>query len=395
MIGARLKQARMLAGLTQKELVDRLDKQGFAITKQAISKYETGKGYPPVRFLLLASTALGVRSTYFSVQPAESVKWKAFRRHSDFGKRKQEAIKAHAADIAELQVELHSLLYPGETPDFPQAVPTKTIEDVEWLAGHLRKKWEWGNRPLDNLVQTTEDRGAIVIGWEDERGKFDGLSGWCSEYPVTVINTNRSADRIRFNLAHEIGHLVMDTSEVPEDEEKLAHRFAAALLVPADHAFHELGRKRHHLDWNELLTLKRKYGLSMAAWVRRARDLKIISEHSYQKLCVELSTRGWRKDEPGEYLGDEEPIQLKQMASRAVAEGLMSPDRITSVCPDCLDSAIEEKESGHLTVRDLLKMPEQQRNAVMERAFALAAEDEFERFEANEYYEIEDISDEA
>ena len=158
----------------------------------------------------------------------------------------------------------------------------------------------------------------------------------------------------------------------------MAHRFAAALLVPKQHAFHELGSKRDHLDWAELKILKRKYGLSMAAWLMRARDLGIISENRYLAMIKDYSSRGWRKDEPERYRGDEEPIQLKQMASRAVAEGLMSPDRITRVCAGLLESNDDKTKSGHLTVYDLLEMPEAERKAVMERAFALAAEEDFE-----------------
>lgn len=387
MIGARLKQARLLAGMTQKELAKELGEAGYKITAAAISKYEKGKSVPTARFLLLASSALDVPSTYFTHQPEMDVQWTAFRRHSGFGKRKQEAVKAYASDLAELQIELHSLFYPGSSPELPEPTPARDYSDAEDIAGQARAGWDVGNRPLDNLVQTAEDRGVIVIGWDDDSGKFDGLSGWCGDYPITVINANRSADRKRFNLAHEIGHLVMDTSQANEDDESLAHRFAAALLVPAEHAFHELGRKRSHLDWGELMMLKRKYGLSMAGWIRRARDLKIISERYYESLNIKSSSLGWRKCEPGEYLGDEEPLQLKQMVQRAIAEGLVSPDRMTRIGVEVWEPETEQPDSEHLTVYDLLAMPEEEREAVMERAFELAANYDFEVFEANEVYD--------
>lgn len=395
MIGVRVKQARLLAGLTQQQLADRLEERGYRVTKAAISKYENGKSMPPARFLLLASVALDVRSAYFTHQPAKTIEWQAFRRHSQLPQKEEEAVKAYARDIAELQIELKNLLYPKLEYALP-FVAVGAADEAEAAAGQLRKQWDVGNRPLDNLVQMAEDRGVVVISWADTRGGFDGLSGWCGGHPVIVINPSRSADRIRFTLAHELGHLVMDTGAVSDKEEEgLAHRFAAALLAPAEHACHELGQKRHRLTWDELKMLKRKYGLSMGAWIRRAKDLSIISECHYAKLCKTLSARGWRKKEPVEYLGDEEPLQLWQMAQHAVAEGLMSPDRITRVGVECFDNAVDETKSEHLTVRDLLKMSEDQRNAVMERAFALAADDDFETFEAYEYYELEDIHDEA
>ena len=198
----------------------------------------------------------------------------------------------------------------------------------------------------------------------------------------------QGTDRQRLSLAHEIGHLVMDTSAIADSkiEEKLAYRFAAALLVPADHARKELGNSRSRLEWGEIGVLKRKYGFSISAWIRRAYDLAIISEHYYKDLNIGISQRGWRKKEPIEYRGDEEPVRLKQMAQRAVSEGLMSPDRISRVGADILKQDASEVSQKQFSVHDLLAMPDDQRQAAMEAAFALAAEEDFEIFEANEIH---------
>ena len=382
MIGARVKQARLLAGLTQQELADRLGEQGYRVTKAAISKYERNKSYPPAGFLLAACTALDVRSTYFTHQPTRTIEWQAFRRHSQLPQKKQTAIKDYAVDIAELQIELQSLLYPEMAFALP-SIAVSTFDEAEAAAEHLRDEWDLGNRPLDNLVQMAEDRGVVVIGWDDESGKFDGLSGWCGKYPVTVINTNRSIDRIRFNLAHEIGHLAMDTSAVSDKEEDLAHRFAAAFLVPAEHARHELGQTRRQLDWGELKMLKRKYGLSMAAWIHRAKDLDIINEYHYTELCKKMSAQGWRKKEPAAYQGDEEPLRLHQMAQRATAEGLMSPDRITRVGVECFEYESVKPPSGdYPTASQLLTMEQDERERWISQMFEWAEGEEFEIFEA-------------
>jgi len=53
--------------------------------------------------------------------------------------------------------------------------------------------------------------------------------------PVLVKNAAMSGDRQRFNLAHELGHLVIRQKQTKEDEE-IAHRFAAAFLVPDEAA---------------------------------------------------------------------------------------------------------------------------------------------------------------
>ena len=103
-------------------------------------------------------------------------------------------------------------------------------------------------------------------------------------------------DRCRYNVAHELGHILTDCPRLSEKEQEgLAHRFAAALLVPARVAKQELGREAKALSFAELGVLKQKYGLSMQAWARRAEDLEIISESVYTSLCIEFSSKGWRQ----------------------------------------------------------------------------------------------------
>ena len=54
---------------------------------------------------------------------------------------------------------------------------------------------------------------------------------------------------------------------------------------------------------------------------------------------------------------------------------------------DVWEPESEQTDSEHLTVYDLLAMPEDERNAVMKRAFELAAHEDFEIFEADEVYD--------
>ena len=389
MIGARLKQARLMAGLTQKQLAERLIASGCQSTTATISKYERGRSHPDASFMIAAASALDVSPSYLLHVPELTVDWLAFRKGSKLGKREREKIQAYATDIAELQIELQRLVYPGARRKLPRYA-VSTPDEAEKAADQLRKLWDLGDRPLDCLVQVVEDRDVIVIGWADETGKFDGLSGSCGDQPTVVINTKRSADRIRFTLAHEIGHLVMDTSSAAEGEdENLAHRFAAALLVPAEHARRELGQKRQCLPWEEIKILKRKYGLSMAAWVRRAFDLGIVDEERYTEMNIYMSALGWRKREPVLYQGDEAPLQLSRLCERASTEGLVSADRFLQVAL-CDGRDRKPYEPGHLTVRDLMAMPTAERKAAIAKAFEAAAKMEFEILEANEVYDYDD-----
>ena len=383
MIGARLKQARLLAGMTQRELASSLGESGLKITAAAISKYEKEKSFPTAQFMLQASAVLGVPSSYFMRQPSRSVDWIGFRCRARLGENVRNRIKAYAAERADAQSELRELLYPQRHYDFP-SIPVANLKDAEYAAEQLRHSWEVGDRPLVNLVQMAEDREVIVIDWADKTGLFDGLSGWCGDRPVTVVNSQFPLDRRRLTLAHEIGHLVLDTSNgADKDDEALAFRFAAALLVPTKHAYKELGRHARYLNWDELKVLKRKYGLSMSAWVRRAYDLDIIVYSTYKKLNIEYRRLGWHMEEPVHYIGDEEPLLLKQMAGRAITKGLVSPDKYSHLQLTEADTDEDILPRGdYPSASQLLEMDQEERQRWIGLMFEWAEDVDFEIFEA-------------
>ena len=383
MIGARLKQARLLAGMTQRELAKALGNAGYSITAAAISKYEKEKSYPSAQFIFLASSALDVSSAYFMHQPDRSIQWTGFRCRARLSNTARNRIKAFAGDRAEIQAQLRDLLYPEGKSSLP-SIPVASLVDAEQAAEQLRDDWAVGDRPLGRLAQTAEDRDVIIVGWQDETDSFDGLSGWCGDRPVAVVNTSFPLDRQRLTLAHEIGHLVMDTSpDADVNEETLAFRFAAALLVPAKHAYRELGCKHRHINWGELKSLKRKYGLSMSAWVRRAFDLGIITQSAYKAKNIEFRSRGWHKEEPVQYIGDEEPLLLEQMVRRAIAEGLVAPDRFAHL--GLSDSGLDDDmmpRGEYPSATELLAMDEKERQTWISQMFQWAEDVDFEVFEA-------------
>ncbi len=66
--------------------------------------------------------------------------------------------------------------------------------------------------------------------------------------PCIFLNQHVPADRMRFSLAHELGHIIMHT--VPGDEiENEANAFAAELLVPEKQFRRALTGQRLSLEW--------------------------------------------------------------------------------------------------------------------------------------------------
>ncbi len=154
-----------------------------------------------------------------------------------------------------------------------------------------------------------------------------------------------SGDRKRFNLAHELGHRVLDLAG-SLDCESSCHRFAGAFLVPAFAARRELTPPRQRLGIEELVLLKRKYGMSMQAWIYRAKDLKILSEHGATGMFREFSRRGYRKHEPGAPLPAEQPTRMQRLVSMALAEDLISRSKAAELLgmplSDFLQQVIQE-----------------------------------------------------
>jgi len=367
----------LAVGLTLDEVAARMTPLGQPITKAGLSKYEKGKSIPNQTFLVQLARVLGVKASFFVSEPAVSIEWLAFRKLSKLRKGRQEQIKAYAQRVVEGQIWLRGVFHPEERPNFPHPHPARTVEDAEAAAQGLRQEWGLDELPIDSLTSTFEDRGGIVVPNPHRDREFDGLAGWANkDTPVAVVNLGVPDDRRRYNLAHELGHLAMDCDDLGEkEEEKLAHRFAAAFLVPAPVARRELGTRRRRLEVRELGLLKRKYGLSMQAWARRALDLSIIEQPTYRNVCIEFSRNGWRKAEPFDFCGHEMPSRLEQMTLRALAEGIITRERAEELCPGCtanVQSTEAVMPGVGLSPAELRKLSREQRQAILEAAATLA-----------------------
>lgn len=384
MIGTRIRQARLLATMSQQDVADALVDAGFTTSKAKIIAYEKDRDIPSAPILMEMSRLFDVPPVWLMHKPKQNVELQGYRKQSALRKKTRETIEAYVRDVAELHIELRGQLCPDMDFSFPKCVNVVDFDGAEKAAIVLRKSWKLDDAPISNLTHVAEDNGVVVIDWDRNTEHFDGLSIWYGkDVPVILTKCDVSADRKRFNLAHELGHLVMHTpKDMPEKQiEKLAHRFAGALLVPAEVAIHELGEKRDRISIPELGKLKQKYGLSMQGWIYRAKDLEIISPDIASSFWPEINRRGWKKREPCEFVADEKPALLKQMIYRALDKGVISPYQVLQVLPD-FEIADEDGGTGIFpTASDLLSMPRYERERYLDISFALAKDEEFERFE--------------
>lgn len=385
MNGTRIRQARLLAGMSQQDVADALGRAEITANKASVSGFERGEDSPSASILMALSRLFRVPPAWLTYEPHLEVDWQAYRKRSTLPAKTREAIESFARDVAELQIELCEQLFPDTKVSFPERMNVTSVDDAEEAARALRKEWGLGNEPIASLTESAEANGVIVIEWDRPTDRFDALSGWCGEnVPVIVVKAGVDLDRKRFNLAHELGHLVMNTpDEMPDKEsEKLANRFAGALLVPQEAAIRELGVQRNSTSFAELGALKRRYGLSMQGWVFRGKDLGIFSPGLARSFWLEVSRRGWRKSEPFSLIVDEKPDRLEGLILSAKEGNLVSDERVLQALPDFEFAESVSESDTFPTATELMAMPREDREYWTRRSFALAKDMDFEIFEA-------------
>ena len=196
--------------------------------------------------------------------------------------------------------------------------------------------WRIGRAAVPDLALAIEGAGVILIREETGIAQIEGLSAWSEALgrPMVLLSADKdNGYRSRFDLAHELGHLILHKHIHRPTErdrhkqlEKQAHRFAGAFLLPAETFASEV---RTPVTLDDLLLLKHRWGVSVAAMVMRLRALGIVDDDGAQTLFKRRSARWGAKSEPGD--GDrspERPRLLRRTIDLLVESNVMPLDGI-------------------------------------------------------------------
>lgn len=333
-IGQRIKSARMLAGLSLRELSNAL--KGL-VSHNAISKYEKGEMMPDSKVLIALSKVLDVKTDYFIRPQTVEISKIEFRKKSSLTVKKTNAIKENIKDNIERYIELETFLNFENAFNNPiKDMVIENAEDVENAVKELLHKWDLGINALPNVIEMLEDKDIKVVEIDADE-KFDGLSGWANQdIPIIVINQNFTVERKRFTALHELGHLLLSINNeafTHKEIERFCHQFAGAMLLPKETMFNELGKKRSSVSLNELIYIKESYGISIQAIMARAKNLGIITDDQYVKFRILVNKVPNLKLEIGygEYKGVEQSSRFKQLLYRATAEEIISMSKAASL----------------------------------------------------------------
>ncbi len=247
------------------------------IAVRTISSYENGSGAPPSSPTLNAlATALELPVSFFFAEDQEdfSKEQVSFRAPSKMTALDRDQHLCLASLIYELTQKIgvlfklpvvnlpifESLLYPESTNSIPDAV-------IESQADALRLKWGLGIEPISNLLNAVELNGIMIYSLPPSISSADGFSFWRGGRPFIIYNPNKTSERSRFDIAHELGHLVLhgNDSKISDSKtrEREANTFASAFLMPKSGI---LSKLPHQCTISNLIPYKRKWKVSLAAF---------------------------------------------------------------------------------------------------------------------------------
>lgn len=315
----RLKLARELRGLTRAELAGALDKSAAAV-----GQYEAAVIQPQRRAWRALATALSLPPAFFRMPNAPVLPSAFFRPDRTVP---QVAYRRSAA-VAGLLGELHGQLRPpaGDSSDARTDIPrvrlsVGTPAEFELVAEGIRVAWDLGNHPIDDLTALLEQHRIVVASVNDKPAPTGSFSTWIGDTPwLFAAASAASPAQARLDAAHELGHLIMHTSQDigSADAERQADSFALAFLMPR-RAF---GFASARITDPALAELKRVWGVPMAALVKRGYELELISEASYRRSHARLNRASYRAKEPAE-LAAERPQTLPLLIEAARAAGTL------------------------------------------------------------------------
>lgn len=288
----RLALARMRRRMTGKGLA-----QLAGITADTLSRLEKGYRPPDDNTVVKLADALDYPiDFFFGDDPADiDSNGVSFRSFSKMSAKEKDAAKS----AGQLGLQLaawaeHRFNLPG--PDLPDL---SYQDDPEKAATEARQYWGIGERPIGNMIGFLESKGVRVLSLSEDTANVNAFSFWRDGKPYVFLNNFKTPESSIFDSAHELGHLLIHCKgDLRGDRllEREADGFAGAFLMPANDV---RATVRRPVTSDAIIQGKAKWRVSAFALLHRLRRLNLIStEHHYRSLCIDLSKRGYRSNEP-------------------------------------------------------------------------------------------------
>lgn len=287
--GSRLGLARRRRGLTKVDLGRLVD-----LTPRRIAGFENQDEAPPAQTALRLADALRFPVEFFYKAGADLPvpDTVSFRAHSKLTAGRRDASVAACALAAEVAdwLEAHFELPSSDVPDLSELSP-------RGAAVALRTSWRLSTGTAPNMVHLLEAHGVRVFSLVDDIKELDAFATWIDDTPFVFLTTHKSAERGRWDAAHELGHLVLHGGFAPQgkEQEAEADAFASEFLMPEAGFLPTVPRRQMSLQ--DVLEQKLLWQVSAMGYIRRLDQLGLLTEWQYRNLVVEASRAGYRSRE--------------------------------------------------------------------------------------------------
>ncbi len=298
--------ARECRGLTQTKL-----SQEVSMSQAEISKFETGMKIPSEEQVRKVASHLLFPPDFFYLAEAP----RSFGSGCVYHRKRQSATDTKLRQLLALvnvrRIQIKQLLS-AVNPKNEYSFEFIDVEEhggkANKVAQVVRAMWKLPPGPVQSVIRVIENAGGVVLECDFGTDRVDALSQWLPGLPpVFLMNDKIPADRMRWTLIHEVGHIIMH--RFPSDDmEKEADEFAAEFLMPA----REIRPYLSDISLAKLASLKPYWRVAMSALLRRASDLGTITPRTKQYLWMQMGMRGYRKNEPVN-IPPEEPTLLCEL----------------------------------------------------------------------------------
>ncbi|CAA2105411.1 hypothetical protein MBUL_03179 [Methylobacterium bullatum] len=279
------------------------------LTAVHVSRLENGYHDPEDQTVAAIAKALGFPVEFFHGDDIDPVTKEgvSFRSLTAMKAGERDAAIA-AGHIAYLLADWTAARYNLPTPDLIEASQER---DPARSARWLRQHWGLGEQPIKHMIKLLEAKGIRVFSLAENTATLDAFSCWRGDTPYIFLNTAKSAERSRFDAAHELGHLVMHKHGGPQQGKSAEHEaqlFAASFLMPQSDIEAKIPRA---LTLDQIVIAKRRWGVSAAALAYRLNKLGILSDWLYRGMVIEMGRREYRTNEPNEMEREESVVWQK------------------------------------------------------------------------------------
>jgi Zn-dependent peptidase ImmA (M78 family)/transcriptional regulator with XRE-family HTH domain len=298
-IPERIKEAREARGFTLEKFAAALGK-----SRQAVAQFETGQTAPSGETLSSIIALTQQPLAFFVSSPsrpgnAGTVFWRSLKRMEQHSRKRIAKRLQWSADIVGM-VDEYIELPTIDIPHWEFDPETAGNDEIEEAAEFLRDYWGLGRGPIANLGATLESKGIILIRENVDCPDMDGVSCWINGRPYILLSGEViSGPRDLYNLAHELGHLFLHAIAEVNDKnidmiERQANRFASAFLMPME----SFSKEVFGTSIEFFKSLKKRWGVAIAAMAYRCKDLNIISENQFSYIFRQMNAQKIRKIEP-------------------------------------------------------------------------------------------------